>query len=441
MKFANCHMIDYFTNNLYERHIPADIRKEVAMCGFGEVINSILDNKIKTTKLQNFIKNTNSFALHNLTEVCLHCDNLHDFLNTGANIPPSLGLKVFMNPKKSHEVEILSSIIATIREVSKSTHLIDIGDGKGYLSSMLALQHNIPVLGIDASPVNTKGAMERAEKVQKAWKHILKYPTKSLPPKDQCCLVDNQLYKQETLYVNEGVDLRSLVSRMFDEEVKKCGLSGLHTCGNLASTCIKVYNKHDYIKSICNVGCCYHLLTEQYEGANTTAEFGFPLSDHLRKKKFVLGRQARMLASQSIDRILAYRQVDNKIVFYRALFQILLEKHHPNSLGKQIKRLKKPCENFVEYVEIASRRINVHFDMSKEEIHEFYLQYKDREMELNLFYLLRAFLAQIIECVILLDRLLFLVEQGNDHSVLVQLFDRVLSPRCYGVISLKNECM
>lgn len=44
--------------------------------------------------------------------------------------------------------------------------VVDAGDGKGYLSSRLALEHNLKVLGIDASATNTNGAQKRVSKLQ-----------------------------------------------------------------------------------------------------------------------------------------------------------------------------------------------------------------------------------------------------------------------------------
>lgn len=439
LAFANCHMVDYFTGNLYGNRIPSEIQNEISALGFKETLNVILSNDTVSCPLhlQNFIRHTNNCALHNLKDICMNKEDLENLLfEMGGNCVPSLNLKVFASPKKSHEVEVLSSIVAMLKLICRSTHVVDIGDGKGYLSSMLALHHSIPVLGIDSSAINTRSANKRAGKLQKAWKNMLKYPNKSVPPNSDSHITDNQLYKQTTMYVDENANLKELVCNTFMENCDGCSLMGLHTCGDLSPTSLKIYNKHSYIKSICNVGCCYHLLTEIQENE---ASYGFPLSEHLQTRNFMVGRQARMLASQSIDRILANKSVDNKIVFYRAVYQVLLLKYQPHLAGKHIGRLKKDCNSFLEYVRFASKRINAEFNVSDDEICEVYREYENREIELNIFYLLRSFLAQVVECVILLDRLLFLLERGHTCSYLVQFFDRVLSPRCYGIISIKNR--
>lgn len=48
----------------------------------------------------------------------------------------------------------------------KKLCVIDAGDGKGYLSTRLSLEHNIKVLGVDCNPVNTAGALQRSEKLE-----------------------------------------------------------------------------------------------------------------------------------------------------------------------------------------------------------------------------------------------------------------------------------
>lgn len=50
---------------------------------------------------------------------------------------------------------------------SLQTQVIDVGSGKGYLSSFLSLQYGLRVYGIDSSSTNTHGAQERNRKLKK----------------------------------------------------------------------------------------------------------------------------------------------------------------------------------------------------------------------------------------------------------------------------------
>lgn len=40
---------------------------------------------------------------------------------------------------------------------------------------------------------------------------------------------------------------------------------GLHTCGDLAANTLRIFTAKPEIKAVCSVGCCYHLLSEQFE--------------------------------------------------------------------------------------------------------------------------------------------------------------------------------
>lgn len=57
--------------------------------------------------------------------------------------------------------------------------VIDVGSGKGYLSSFLSLQYGLSVFGIDSSSTNTHGALERNRKLKKFSKAYQKSKTRA----------------------------------------------------------------------------------------------------------------------------------------------------------------------------------------------------------------------------------------------------------------------
>ena len=121
------------------------------------------------------------------------------------------------------------------------------------------------------------------------------------------------LYKQVTEFVTPGTDLSAIVKQQFDaDECDRLAIVGLHTCGDLASSCLRIFCSSPQFFSLCNVGCCYHLMEEKHcrnpfwndvdplpDGQN----YGFPMSQFLNDKQFSLGRNARMLAAQSLERM------------------------------------------------------------------------------------------------------------------------------------------
>lgn len=65
------------------------------------------------------------------------------------------------------QVEVASDAVASIcasTASDRNLYVVDAGGGKGYLSTHLALEHKIKVLGVDWNPENTINALNRFEK-------------------------------------------------------------------------------------------------------------------------------------------------------------------------------------------------------------------------------------------------------------------------------------
>lgn len=261
-------------------------------------------------------------------------------------------------------------------------------------------------------------------------------------------------YRTSTHFITPETDFIQLFAQHFpDKNPSGFCLSGLHTCGDLAASCLKIFVENSKVSCVCNVGCCYHLLTEEFIADdffvdrrpvtdNTTAVlgFGFPMSSYLQKRSVHLGRNARMLAAQSLDRTVASRELPARSLFYRALLEVVLTRAD-SSLKNcvQVGRMKN-CGTFSEYVRRCTNRKNLTVDGVQDDafLEQLMESYRHENRLLELFYLIRMTYAPVLESLILLDRVLYLKEQNIDSVFLVKLFDPVISPRCYGVVALKN---
>ncbi|KAG0053715.1 Methyltransferase-like protein 25 [Gryganskiella cystojenkinii] len=72
-----------------------------------------------------------------------------------------------MSPKKLHEVEILSGLMASYAKEHHIGSVIDLGAGQGYLSRVLAFQHQLCVLGVDSNTIQTCGAQTTQKRTEK----------------------------------------------------------------------------------------------------------------------------------------------------------------------------------------------------------------------------------------------------------------------------------
>lgn len=260
----------------------------------------------------------------------------------------------------------------------------------------------------------------------------------------------NTNYQRSTHFITPQTDFIDLFANHFPN-ISPTGfcLSGLHTCGNLAASCMKIFQNNRDIRSICNVGCCYHLLDEEFAQndffverhyhADPPSDFGFPLSAFLRNKTFAMGRNARMLAAQSLNRTVDAAELPNQSLFYRALLETLIVEHDAALKNcVQVGRMKR-IGSFGEYVAICAKRANLNLNTNIEYLEPLIVNHEYDRRLMDLFYLIRMTFAPLLESVILVDRVLFLQEHGVHDACLVQLFDAVISPRCYAVVAVKKH--
>ncbi|XP_057458086.1 uncharacterized protein LOC130748860 [Lotus japonicus] len=270
-------------------------------------------------------------------------------------------------------------------------------------------------------------------------------------------------------------------------------LAGLHACGDLSVIMLKTFLDCKDVKAIVSIGCCYNLLSEEsIRGGDS--QCGFPMSHALRSTGLSLGKSARDLACQSAER---WRSLDMHAAIqnfelhaFRAAFQMVLFKYYPKiamrtpSIGRKGKALRRRHQqrsaesqlhlkgnssdirqNFPPVVS-AESETGVgckgtkfddkfsHFEnfcqsglssLGIEHSHDINLQGIWKEAEqfadfIGPYWSLRAALGPLLETLILLDRLLFLQEQGSElEAKLVPIFDPSISPRNVAIIAKKID--
>lgn len=227
-------------------------------------------------------------------------------------------------------------------------------------------------------------------------------------------------------------------------------LTGLHTCGNLASTSLDMFVHNEQLKVLCNVGCCYHLIDERYLGEPATVteadmlRAGFPMSDVLSKRYYRLGVTARNLASQSVHRLPDSQELQGERFFGRALLEVIIHDvcGEDGVPVKSLRKLEQKCGSIQEYLRRACTKLGISEKVSDEMIDMYLEKYKADRQKLAAFFQLKTVLAPCIEAVIILDRIAYLLENasrcGIESVYLVRMFDPSISPRCYGIIAVKQ---
>lgn len=71
---------------------------------------------------------------------------------------------------------------------------------------------------------------------------------------------DDGLFSPLTSYVTADTELKTLIT-----ELEDAVLVGLHTCGDLAPSTLRMFGAKQELHAVCSVGCCYHLLSEEFD--------------------------------------------------------------------------------------------------------------------------------------------------------------------------------
>ncbi|KAG7654524.1 S-adenosyl-L-methionine-dependent methyltransferase [Arabidopsis suecica] len=410
-------------------------------------------------------------------------------------VPLSTVLSQGMNLKKKHEVEVLSSVVSSVVKSVGAPTVVDVGAGQGYLAQVLSFQYKHSVVAIDSSSHHGKVTDARAARIKK---HFAAQMRKSgsgnkcpdVPMTITCrvlstemlkALTDVHLEKDETdssgSALNEEGQSRSQSS---SDANRSCSLvlAGLHACGDLSVTMLRTFMECEEVKALVSIGCCYNLLSEK-SSEDSCSKCGYPMSAGLRSLGFSLGKNARDLACQSAERWSSLGEdagLQNfELHSFRAAFQMVLSKHYPEvlatspSIGRQGKAFrrqqqrksletpaavdttrkdtvdKKPmrqtslnsdmCSSFEKFCLSAFSRLNLEHP---------------RDLDLNAtwneadafteligpYWSIRAALGPVLETLILLDRLMFLQEQGDSIKVvMLPIFDPTISPRNVAIIA------
>ena len=367
-------MVDFITKDVFEKAITPDLQKSLRQLSDNEI--SLLPNRffspenndlLNICALDELINKLRKHTLESLN-IVENTDSLLQRLSAfkNGNITSLKHFDRFMSDKKMHEVEIMSETISYLCEEKTVDTLIDLGSGKAYLSQVLSASDlNLRILAIDSSNENSEGAKKRTERLNSKWDALKKradYRSRGQEPpirskhsrskknvenfenNVKTNRLENNL-KHVTKFVDIKTDLKLLLKENFSEcdksdailDKNRHGLIGLHTCGNLAPNSIKLWLNNSSMKFLCNVGCCYHHLDEEFfkspylkEDEKSNSSPTFPLSRKLKSSRYKLGRNARMIASQPMDRLRTSKELPHISLLWRAILQHILLIHVPD---------------------------------------------------------------------------------------------------------------
>ncbi|KAK3925106.1 Protein RRNAD1 [Frankliniella fusca] len=449
----NAFVLDFYTEDHWKR-LPLSWREVLKECTLEELGEWMLKAKCSNQRvwplaLLALRASVTSLSLsrEQMNLARDECNNVSTVQNSDNEVFPGIETKCLTNenlkqlfvkhvkPKKRHETVIMAKLCAEAAVKSKVTYVVDVGGGKGHLSRLLTYGYGLRVCCVDAQGSLISSAREIDKQLEYT---AAKYLSNSYM---------QQLSGPEYLTLTVGCSDESLA--LFRKEVleklkidEDCevsfGIVGLHPCGDLAATLLRLFTSVNEAKFICIASCCYMKLSLKNDPTR-----GYPLSNFVQMlptNLFTLTYEALEVSCHALEtyckRLQAQEYEVLKIHSFRAALEKLIVKHYPDLKHSGLRSVKHFNEmDFPSYAEKALSRINISIpmcDLTSSDISEQLKCWQD----VVALYSLRLLLAPLIETVVLLDRLIYIQECGH-IGVVKPGFDPILSPRNLIIQGLK----
>ncbi|XP_068585972.1 methyltransferase-like protein 25B [Cebidichthys violaceus] len=232
-------------------------------------------------------------------------------------------------------------------------------------------------------------------------------------------------------------------------------LTGLHACGDLSATLLRHFVNCPHVRAITSVACCYMKITTKENPAPPglvpaaqppdqdadPSEFGYPMSSWVGglpgHRLSYKAREGACHAVEDYARRLREGGEALRTHCYRATLETFIADTRPDLRRAGIQTIKKAhLLPFTEYARLGLARVGLPpgLPLDPEQV-EAMLEQQGRVV---VYFSLALLLAPVVETLVLLDRMIYLQENGVD-SQLVPLFDPNFSPRNFVLVALKSQ--
>ncbi|KAG8297977.1 hypothetical protein J6590_025193 [Homalodisca vitripennis] len=400
-----------------------------------------------------------------------------------------------MSPKKKDEVEIMSEFVHQECKRLSIGKILDLGSGLGYIDRLLLLR-GYRILGIESqTKLVAFSIMQKENFFPPCLARNLDYHNMRIcgslisevknavvnilckPSGDSLCTsrkVNNNVNKYD------WDRLIPLCRDMADNtNSDKICMIGLHSCGDLAVTGIKMFMSLAEVSALVLIPCCYHKMSlrhncrSQVESefaleealCDTDTESGeetfhhFPLSRALISQsvgaKFVcrpflrLANQATNTSWQGWTEGDHHRHAFN--VLSRAVIELVAQQQgatFKKCFRRVVRKTSLKGKDFLSYVEeslsrceFINQKQSSTFEQNKNNIRnsllETWEQHKDKSRLVEAVTGLQMCLEPVAESLVVADRACYLWEGGRSDVRVVRMIDNKLSPRCLAYVASK----
>ncbi|KAM3967864.1 methyltransferase-like protein 25B [Aphomia sociella] len=419
----NLYVLDFFVDNHWEK-LPAswqEIFQDMDPQILGDIISGKHNNYVLPLSFLALLKTVNCLSIarnniYNFKPVAKP-ESSNDTCSSHPKLK-NLFLK-HVKLKKRHEISLMAEMVHYTSLQTKCDAVVDFGSGLGHLVRVLAYKNNLYAVGIECQSQLTQDARKLDLE--------LEYTAKKYLSEESASKMRRPIHFDIKLSNITQLDHLDL-----PETMSNYGLIGLHPCGDLGPLLLKHFVHSEKVKFICVVGCCYMKLT--CDGSNR----GYPMSNYLLRLNSNLSYASREISCHAIevycDRLKKGNYEDLKIHAYRAALERILVEHDPKLRHAPVRSIKhSETMTFQRYCTLAVERIELPLSTCSRtwDRGEADLQHWRRVVTV---YTLRLLLAPLVETVILLDRILYVIENGMSCKIF-PVFDPKISPRNHIIIA------
>ncbi|XP_075712912.1 putative methyltransferase-like protein 25 isoform X2 [Rhinoderma darwinii] len=177
-RISGAHTVEFYTQDIWKNYVAVSPESVLSIFSqqqklynedreVPDISNIFSPTTNQLVNLELFVEAAQYNSLMNLG-LCTPIEEIYETLATH-RADKEIKTDQFMKDKKSHEVVIMSQFVEVLANVYGIKQVIDLGAGKGYLSSYLSMRYDLRVYGIDSSHTNTDGANKRNRKLKKYW--------------------------------------------------------------------------------------------------------------------------------------------------------------------------------------------------------------------------------------------------------------------------------
>ncbi|XP_072939456.1 methyltransferase-like protein 25B [Epargyreus clarus] len=318
--------------------------------------------------------------------------------------------------KKRHEISLMADVVHSTALRSDCTAVVDFGSGLGHLVRVLAYKHDLYAAGLECQTQLTEEARKLDLELEyTVKKHLSEESVRKLKRPSHLDIRLSSEAQLQKLCLPDNMD--------------SYGLIGLHPCGDLGPLLLKHFITCNKVKFICVVGCCFMKLTCDCEPC------GYPLSKYVKGLDSGLSYVSREIACHAIEvyceRLMKGDYKNLKIHAYRAALERILIDRSSKLKHSPIRSIKHTdTMTFESYCQAALERLGL--QATPEEC-AYGRAALSRWAHVVVVYTLRLAIAPLVETVILLDRILYVLENGLWCEI-YPVFDPKLSPRNHIII-------